>query len=54
MSYLPGISVFLMVIAPVLVPLFITGAHFVVDGWRKYQLSRSITGLRLARASESP
>jgi hypothetical protein len=54
MSYLPGISVFLMVIAPVLVPLFITGAHLVVNGWRKYQPSRSITGLRLARASQSP
>ncbi|MCW2661660.1 MAG: hypothetical protein JWP83_2812 [Mycobacterium sp.] len=54
MSYLPGISVFLMVIAPVLVPVFITGAHLVVNGWRKYQPPLSITGLRLARASESP
>ncbi|CNH63222.1 Uncharacterised protein [Mycobacterium tuberculosis] len=54
MSYLPGISVFLMVIAPVLVPLFITAAHLVFNGWRKYQPSLSISGLRLARASENP
>ena len=54
MSYLSGISVFLMVIAPVLVPVFITGAHLVLNGWRKYQPSLSVNGLRLARASESP
>jgi hypothetical protein len=54
MSYLPGISVLLMVISPVLVPLFITAGHLVLNGWRKYQPSLSISGHRLARASQSP
>jgi hypothetical protein len=38
MSYLPGVSVLLIVIAPVLVPLFITGAHTVAN-WRRRPLT---------------
>jgi hypothetical protein len=54
MSYLPGMTILLMVIAPLLVPLFISGAHLIANCWRSYRRSLSITPLRLARSSKSP
>jgi hypothetical protein len=42
-----------MVLAPVLVPLAITGVHIVANWWRSDQPSLSITPLRLARSPEN-